>query len=129
MLKELATLAILGACAPGLAQDAKSFDAAAAFGARPSIADMSLSPDGRSVAYITPTDGQGAAVYTLSLTKGASPKLALRATGKPDRIANCAWASNERVVCDVYAIMKDPTVGFMPYSRVVAMNADGTGFQ
>ena len=73
MLKALATLAILGTCAPGLAQDAKSFDAAAAFGARPSISDMSLSPDGQSVAYITPTDGQGAALYTLSLTKGASP--------------------------------------------------------
>jgi len=129
MLKALATLAILGVCAPSLAEDAKPFDAAAAFGARPSIADMSLSPDGQSVAYITPTDGQGASVYTLSLAKGASPKLALRATGKPDRIANCAWASNERVVCDVYAILKDPTLRFVPYSRVVAMNADGTGFQ
>ena len=129
MLKELATLAILGACAPGLAQDAKSFDAAAAFGARPSIADMSLSPDGQSVAYITPTDGQGAAVYTLSLAKGSSPQLALRATGKPDRIANCAWASNQRLVCTVYAVMKDPTLRFVTYSRVVAMNADGTAFQ
>ncbi|MGB9332062.1 MAG: S9 family peptidase [Steroidobacteraceae bacterium] len=129
MLKELVTLAILGACAPGLAQDAKSFDAAAAFGTRPSIFDMSLSPDGQSVAYITPTDGQGAAVYTLSLTKGASPKLALRATGKPDRIATCDWASNERLVCIVFAVMKDPTLSFLTYSRVVAMNADGTGFQ
>jgi hypothetical protein len=29
----------------------QSFDAAAAFGARPGVADLSLSPDGRSVAY------------------------------------------------------------------------------
>jgi acetyl esterase/lipase len=129
MLKALTTLAVLGSCAPALAQDAKSFDAAAAFGARPSVSDMSLSPDGQSVAYIAPTDGQGAVVYTLNLAKGASPKVALRATGKPDRIANCAWASNERLVCDVYVIMKDPTLGFVPYSRVVAMNADGTAFQ
>jgi hypothetical protein len=36
------------------AENSTGFDAAAAFGARPSISDVSLSPDGKSAAYVSP---------------------------------------------------------------------------
>ncbi|MDB6046991.1 MAG: family peptidase [Gammaproteobacteria bacterium] len=122
-------LVLMCACAALQAQNATSFDAASAFGARPSTADLSLSPDGRSVAYIKPTEGQGSALYTLGLAKGAVAKLALSATGKPLRLDSCEWVSGDRLVCQIYAVVKDPAIGLMPMSRVVAVNADGTNAQ
>ena len=129
VLTKLTTLVLFCICAPLLAQDVKAFDAAAAFGARPSISDLSLSPDGLSVAYIAPTEGEGSASYTLRLADGAKAKLALVSTGKPDRLERCRWVSNERLVCSVYALIKNPTVGFLPFTRLVAVNADGTNPQ
>ena len=79
-------LTLLCLCAPLPMQVAKSFDAAEAFGARESIAHLSMSPNGLSVAYIAPLQGQGSAAYTLNLAKGSAPKLALSADGKPPAI-------------------------------------------
>jgi dipeptidyl aminopeptidase/acylaminoacyl peptidase len=111
------------------AADTGSFDAAAAFGARPSVSSLRLSPDGQSVVYLTPTQGQGSAAYTLSLAPGSKPRLALAASGKPDRLGYCSWVGTDRVMCVAHAMKHDPTLGAVPYSRVVAMNADGTNFR
>jgi len=111
------------------AADAKSFDAAAAFGARPSVSSMRLSPDGQSVVYLTPTQGQGSAAYTLSLAPGAHPRLALMASGKPDRLAACSWVAADRLVCVAHVLKPDPVLGPVPYSRVVSVNADGSNFR
>src|SRR3569832_176683 len=107
------------------AQTPTSFDAATAFGARPSASNLHLSPDGTSVAYVVPGKGQGSLAYTLSLSKGATPKLALSADGKPYRVDACRWVSNDRLVCFVYAMMQEPDLGSMTVTRVVAVDADG----
>jgi dipeptidyl aminopeptidase/acylaminoacyl peptidase len=109
-------------------QAPKTFDAAAAFGARETVTDLQLSPDGLTVSYITPTQGQGSAVNTLSLTEGAKPRVALVAAGDPERIRWCRWVSNDRLACMVYAIIKDP-VGLLGYTRLVAVNADGSNLR
>jgi dipeptidyl aminopeptidase/acylaminoacyl peptidase len=126
MKKLQALLAVLYTCAPALGEESKSFDAAAAFGARPSVSGMTLAPDGRSVAYLTPLPGQGSVLYTLSLGEGAKPKAAMSADGKPERLGHCSWVANDRLACHVYANLKDPTFGVMPVSRLLAVNADGT---
>src|SRR5882724_4234427 len=102
----------------------KSFDAAAAFGARPGVADLSLSPDGKSVAYIVPTKGQGSMLVTLDLADGSKTHVALRASGKPERLGNCHWVSNERLVCIMYGVVKSG-LGPLPFTRTVAVNRDG----
>jgi dipeptidyl aminopeptidase/acylaminoacyl peptidase len=113
---------------PIAAQGDKPFDAAAAFGARPSVANLSLSPDGQRVAYVVPIAGQGSVVYTLELTKGAAPRAAMGADGKPDRLGHCEWVSNARLACVVYGVvlsnrgMLEP----VPFTRIVAVNADGS---
>jgi acetyl esterase/lipase len=119
-------LALLCACAPLSAENAKPFDAATAFGARPSVSHLSLSPDGKSVAYIVPAEGQGSVLFTLSLEKGSNPKPALSVDGKPFRLQNCGWVSSDRLVCTVYALVKDPTAGIAPLSRLLAVNSDGS---
>jgi dipeptidyl aminopeptidase/acylaminoacyl peptidase len=106
----------------------KSFDAAAAFGARPGVADLSLSPDGRSVAYIAPTKGQGSVLRTLDLAEGSKAQIALTASGKPERLGRCHWVSDERLVCVVYGVVKS-SLGLLPFTRTVAVNRDGGAFK
>jgi dipeptidyl aminopeptidase/acylaminoacyl peptidase len=90
------------------------------------VADLSLSPDGKSVAYVVPAGGQGSVVYTLRLEQGSTPKRALIAEGKPTRLHNCAWVANDRIVCTVYALFKDPEAGLVPVYRLFAVNSDGS---
>src|ERR1700730_15562701 len=92
------------------APEVSAFDAAVVFGARPSAADVSLSPDGNSVAYVVPTEGMGSVLYTVRLEEGAKPKVALVASGKPELLAGCDWVSNDRLVCTVYGILRDPSI-------------------
>jgi dipeptidyl aminopeptidase/acylaminoacyl peptidase len=102
------------------------FDAATAFGARPSASALQMSPDGMSVVYIAPTKGQGSIAYTLSLAKGSTPKPALAVDGKPFRLSSCHWVSNDRIVCLIYAVEHpDPTLRMVTLSRTVAVDADG----
>jgi len=108
------------------AQPQTSFDPAAAFGARRSVADLKLSPDGTSVAYLVPLAGQAAAALTMKLANGAKPRAAIATDGSPDRLGGCDWVSNERLVCEVYGVVKNPDLGFLPFTRMVAVNADGS---
>jgi len=129
VVQRLAVLAALCASAPLSAADAGPFDAAAAFGARPSASAMHISPDGQSVVYIAATSGQGATAYTLALTPGAKPKAALAASGKPERLAYCSWVSNARLVCAAYAVLNDAMLNYPVVTRMVAVNADGSNLQ
>jgi dipeptidyl aminopeptidase/acylaminoacyl peptidase len=126
----LCALAVV-AGAPGLhADNLKPFDAAAAFGARPDIETLRLSPDGMSVAFVTPIQGEGSVVYTLSLAPGSQPKVAFYADGKPFRMNGCNWVANDRLVCSVYGLLPDRInnnlAGHLPFIRMYAVNADGT---
>ncbi len=112
------------------AQDAKPFDAAAAFGARVDIEGLRLSPDGMSVSFITPIKGQGGVVYTQSLLPGAQAKAAFYADGKPSRMQSCSWVANDRLVCDTYGLFRVgggySYAGLQPVTRTIAVNDDGT---
>lgn len=110
------------------AQKAGSFDAAAAFGARPGVSGLSLSPDGRRVAYLSAGPGQSSVLYTWSLEKGALAKAATQADGKPDRLGDCSWVANDRLVCQVYGVSQTAE-GILPWSRIVAVDADGTNLK
>lgn len=109
-----------------------AFDAAKAFGARPSVEDLSLSPDGMSVAFVAPAAGQGSVVYVQSLAKGATRavKPILGATGKPERLGGCGWVSNQRLVCAIYGVVNNGIL-LEPaeFTRLIAVNIDGTKLQ
>ncbi len=126
-LTRMVTVGALLAALTGarLAPAASAFDAATAFGARESVSHLRLSPDGASVAYIAPSTGQGATLFTLSLAKGAAPRAVLYANGSPDRLVGCDWIADDRLVCTVYGI--DDKAGYLllPFTRLVAVDADG----
>jgi acetyl esterase/lipase len=125
----IVALALLGACTASWAQSPKSFDPASAFGARESVTSLQLSPDGQSVTYVAPTEGQGSVAYTLRLAKGSMPKPALSSNGKPFRLEGCHWVSNDRIVCLIYAVVSDATIGHTGMTRTVAVDADGKNVQ
>jgi dipeptidyl aminopeptidase/acylaminoacyl peptidase len=115
-----------------LAEGGATFDAAAAFGARPSSGDLSLSPDGQNLAWIAPAaTGQGAVVYSLNLAgKDAKPKAVISVSGSPERMESCDWVSNERLVCKIYLLQEDPRFGRpLLYTRFVAVNTDGSNLK
>jgi dipeptidyl aminopeptidase/acylaminoacyl peptidase len=125
--RQACALLVLCASAAAGAQD-KPFDAAAAFGARPSVIDMTLSPDGKRVAYIVPTKGPGTALYTLGVQEGARAQPALLADGDPFRLTHCDWLSSERLVCEAYGLRRDSTGAtgeLLPITRLLAVDTSG----
>lgn len=121
MIKTLAALGLpLCLAAPAAAQTSL----AAQFGARETIQQISLSPDGRYIAVVQPDQGRGAALMVADLTTGGPMKGILRSSGNPDRLTGCHWASGKRIVCDIYMIQQG--VQRMYFTRMVSLNADGS---
>lgn len=107
---------------------AQAPNAAEAFGKREGIEDISLSPDGTKVSYIEPTAGQGNRLFAVDLANGGVAKAVMSASGDPERLSNCDWVSNERLVCQVYAVSEIAGERFSA-SRVVAVNSDGSNLK
>ncbi len=131
-LRTTVARSLLLASLPLLSIAEPAFDAAKAFGARPSVEYLSLSPDGMNVAFVAPTTGQGSVVYVQSLAKGASRtfKPVLGATGKPERLGGCDWVSNQRLVCVLYGVVSNGSIlEPLELSRLIAVNTDGTKLQ
>lgn len=111
----------------GVVPAAAAFDAAAVFGARPGIEHAALSPDGKAVAYVQPTAGQGAVLVVLPLEPGAKPRAVLSADGSPARLAGCEWIANSRLACTLYGLLRVPKL--RPFTRLVAVDASGGGLK
>ena len=106
------------------AADERPFDAAAAFGALPAVRDLRLSADGKSVSYISPTSGQGSVLHLMDFATGKQPTPPLTANGTPDRLAACNWVSSERLVCNVYGLIK-VNAELLPFTRLLAVDRTG----
>ncbi len=121
-------LAVAGwlACLVAPPAVAQPVDPAEAFGARESIESISLSPDGRRIAYVAPLPaGQGARLFTVDLASGQSVQ-ATAVDGVSQRFSGCTWVSNERLLCELFALRRvqnDVAGG----SGFAALNADGSG--
>lgn len=102
---------------------AQAPDTAAAFGARESIESIALSPNGRRLAYVAPAEGQASRLYTVDLDSGES-RITTSVDGTRQRLGGCRWVSNERLVCQVFAL--SDTIGeVITVSRMVALDASG----
>lgn len=102
-------------------------DPAAAFGARPSLSTLSLSPDGASIAYVAPGEGTGSILYTMRLGDHPRAVPALVAEGKPWRMQRCDWVANTRLACEVYAIQRAAAADseLVTLTRLIAVDTDG----
>lgn len=97
-------------------------DPAAAFGARESIQSLALSPDGRRIAYVAPNRDQSSSLYIVDLSS-PTPRRIAYSEGE-QRLTGCDFASNERLICSMYAIREVGGV-LVPTTRLLAVGADG----
>lgn len=105
--------------------------AAAAFGARAAVLQASLSPDGGRVALVMAYRTRGAALLIADPAKGGDPVTILRSTGERERLTDCHWSSDTRLLCQLYFVETAPvgllrTGNVISYTRLVSLNADGT---
>ncbi|HEX8512464.1 MAG TPA: S9 family peptidase [Allosphingosinicella sp.] len=120
-----AALLLVSSAVPAAA--AEPADPPAAFGARESVLSVSLSPSGRQLAFISPGPGQTTFLYTVDAAGGGTPRQALSADGKPERLNRCSWVSETRLVCTIYMIAAGAAVGgqMVGATRLIAIDSDG----
>ena len=107
---------------------AQTKSAADAFGKREGIENISLSPDGTKIAYIEPAQGQGNRLFTVDLAGSQVPKAVLSASGDPERLNDCDWVSNLRLVCRIYAV-SEIAGERISATRIIAINTDGSNLK
>ena len=100
--------------------------AAQAFGARETIRQASLSPDGKVMATVEPHGLHGSVLRVLDLTDPhAKPADVMLSTGEPERIDWCRWTGQKRLVCMIFGILDlRGTSEFGYVTRLVAVDAD-----
>jgi len=97
---------------------------AKAFGARQSILDISLSPSGRWLAFIGSGAGHDESLNIIDLEGDMTVRRVFTADDFRSDISNCDWASDERLICQIYGI--DDSQGILlGYTRLIALNRDG----
>lgn len=111
---------------PAGAQDAARD--AAVFGAREALLDLSLSPDGSKIAYIAPQGSGGEALFVVDLAGDPAPKKILGNADQSADLIGCTWVSDARLICSAH-VVGDAGGALLGFSRLVILNADGTGLQ
>lgn len=98
---------------------------AKAFGARPEVANLQLSPSGRQVLYFTPAGSSRTALIVADVASGRT-RAVTTDRDAPVELASCGWKSDERILCDLYGVAGGSEAP-ITYVRVVAFNVDGSG--
>jgi dienelactone hydrolase len=108
-------------------QNLTSDQAATAFGAREQVAQISLSPDGTQVAMIEAAGGTAAIVTVGDLAKGGVSRVIARSSGKPERLTNCHWVTDARLLCNIFMIANG--LNKLGMSRLLAIDSDGSNLK
>ncbi|MFC4255613.1 alpha/beta fold hydrolase [Altererythrobacter xixiisoli] len=118
--------AMLGAAWAIPVQAETGAEAAQLFGARQTIIDISLAPSGQKVAYITPNGPSAEAVYIIDLAGSGEvrPQPVFTLNDPDAEVAGCSWASDERLICQVYVIQNDAGV-LLGFTRMFSVGLDG----
>lgn len=104
---------------------ASANEKAKVFGVMPSVQDISLSPDGNKVAFISPGPETQTDLYTIDLTNGNSPLRVTTTSGDPDSLSWCGWVSSDRLACKIQAT-ESYAGELYSSSTMFAVNADGS---
>lgn len=124
----LASSAVLLQSLPAIAQEApaapSTADLPARFGALEAVQDISLSPDGSNIAFISPSTGQGNDLFVVSTAQGATPRRILRASGAPEILRWCQWVNASRIACSLGG-REEVNGEIYGFTSVIAVDAAG----
>lgn len=122
----LLTALLAGAAMPTMAAEPGPMPldkAAKMFGSRPAVAQMSLSPDGKKIAYVGAAAGQANVLFVGDLTSGEIKPITYT-DNKPVNLSSCGWSAVDRLVCRSYGL--DVVYGLrVSYTRLFGIDADG----
>ncbi|MBC7987632.1 MAG: S9 family peptidase [Sphingomonadaceae bacterium] len=119
----VAAAALLALAHPAVAQQPPLANPAEAFGARESITNISLSPDGRTVVYLAPGAGRSNGVFAVDLATGTTRPVT-RTSGDPLRFIWCDFSGNDRLVCQLYGVLPAGSV-LAGSLQLVSIDTDG----
>jgi dipeptidyl aminopeptidase/acylaminoacyl peptidase len=122
-MKNIVRAALLAASALPAAAFAQSAEAVK-FGARETVRQVSISPDGKRIAMLVTSGPRGAGLVVVDTADGKIKPL-LNYPGDEAKLANCNWSSSERLVCTLWNIVSQ-SGKMIPISRMIAINADGS---
>jgi len=105
------------------APSAEALAVAAKFGTLDQVQGISLSPDGKHVAVVTPLGG-GGTLLMIDVENGTIKGI-LHSAHKDQHLVNCGWTSSTRLYCRMRMTHNDAgqLIGF---TRLIALNADGS---
>ncbi len=120
IIQTVSFAAILLAAAPASAQELSN--PAQAFGHRAAVQSIALSPSGERVTYLGPGAGEETRAYVADVTGGRSQVVTLT-DGDPMELGWCRFLNEERLVCEIYAMVRD-AYNLYPVSRLFAVDDD-----
>ena len=94
------------------------------FGARESVQQIDISPDGQHVVYLQPGPGRSTIVYYSDLGANPAPRVVVRSAGLNERLRWCSFVTNDRLICRITGMVEVDTVR-APFSRLVSLDIDG----
>jgi len=118
-------LAAVSLAAPAAAQDTLE-DTARKFGTRQAVLDISLSPSGSKIAFISAGPEHAEILNVIDLDGDATIKPVTYNTEKIADFDWCEWATDTRLVCQLAGMGKAPDGVLLPFDRLFAINADGS---
>jgi dipeptidyl aminopeptidase/acylaminoacyl peptidase len=99
-------------------------ETAAQFGVRQSVLDISLSPSGDRIAFVSAGPRHTEVLNVIDLHGDMSVKPALNVTEQNADLSGCDWATDSRLVCRVDFV--DESTGILiGFSRLIALDANG----
>lgn len=119
-----AAMGLALAAAPVSARAADD-QAAGKFGARADVIDISLSPSGNKIAFVSAGPEHTEIVNVIDFTKDAELKPVLTNVEKARDIDWCQWASDTRLLCQISGMVIGTGDILIPFDRLVAVDADG----
>jgi dipeptidyl aminopeptidase/acylaminoacyl peptidase len=123
------TFARVAACAAVLSMSSVAVHAAPQaienFARMPQIRNVTISPDGRHVAFISAIDDVSVLMTFDRSKAGSGFQQVTRSEPGEFDLTWCRWANNERLLCSLMGNIRGKKYAEPPFSRLVGVNADG----
>ncbi len=96
------------------------------FGIRSSVLDISLSPSGTKIAWIAPGPNHTEILNVFDLNGDTGVQRIASNTEMIADMRECDWATEDRLLCEVYGMTRSGDGVLLPFTRMFAINGDGT---
>ena len=122
-----ASLLTLGPIAAAHAQDEIQREAVI-HGMRSGYSSVNISPDGSKIVYVAASKGDDSLAIVADLKTGEQRQVAFT-DGNPFRLQWCDWATNKRILCNLYGVTNKTRNGdWASYTKYVAFDENGKDF-